>query len=60
MNILIKDGKTINRETFQHICETEEDLNNIPKHQINFGSLAYVITTKKLYIADSERKWMVI
>jgi hypothetical protein len=60
MNILLKDGSQTNREIFQHLCDTTEDLNNIPKNQINFGSLAYVIFTGKLYIANSNKEWKVV
>lgn len=39
MNIMLKDGSHTNREIFQHLCDTAEDLKNIPPTQINFGSL---------------------
>lgn len=29
MNIMLKDGSHINREVFQHLCDTVEDLKNI-------------------------------
>lgn len=60
MNIMLKDGSHINREIFQHLCDTAEDLKNIPSNQINFGSLAYIITTGELYIADSNKEWKVV
>lgn len=60
MNIMLKDGSHINREIFQHLCDTIEDLNNIPSNQINFGSLAYIISTGELYIANSNKQWQVI
>lgn len=60
MNILLRDGIQPNREVYQHICDTVEDLKNIPSRQINFGSLAYVVSTGELYIADSQLNWKVV
>lgn len=60
MNILLKDGNQINKETFQHLCDNVSDLANIPSNQINFGTLAYIISTGELYIADSQKKWTVV
>jgi hypothetical protein len=60
MNIMLKDGSHINREIYQHLCDTVEDLANIPSNQINFGSLAYIVSTGELYIADSNRQWKVV
>ena len=60
MNIMLKDGSHINREIYQHLCDTVEDLANIPSNQINFGSLAYVVSTGELYIADSNKQWKVV
>lgn len=60
MNILLRDGDHINRETFQHLCDTPQDLNSIPLNKINFGTLAYVISTGELYIVDSEGNWKVV
>lgn len=60
MNIMLKDGSHINRENYQHLCDTVEDLANIPSNQINFGSLAYIVSTGELYIADSNKQWKVV
>lgn len=60
MNIMLKDGSHINREIYQHLCDTVEDLANIPSSQINFGSLAYIVSTGELYIADSNKQWKVV
>lgn len=60
MNILLRDGDEPNREIYQHLCDTVEDLKNIPSKQINFGSLAYVVSTGELYIADSSLNWKVV
>lgn len=60
MNIMLKDGSHVNREVYQHLCDTIEDLANIPSNQINFGSLAYIVSTGELYIADSNKQWKVV
>lgn len=60
MNILLRDGEAHNREIYQHLCDNPEDLILIPKNQINFGSLAYIISTGELYIANSDLEWKVV
>lgn len=60
MNILLKDGSQTNREVYQHLCDEISDLSKIPSNQINFGSLAYVISTGELYIANSNKEWQVV
>lgn len=60
MNILLKDGSHVNREIYQHLCDNVSDLAKIPPNQINFGSLAYIISTGELYIADSDKNWKVV
>ena len=60
MNILLRDGDTINKEVYQHLCDDVSDLEKIPSNRINFGSLAYVISTGELYIADSDLRWQVV
>jgi hypothetical protein len=57
---MLKDGSHTNREIFQHLCDTVEDLKNIPPTQINFGSLAYIVSTGELYIANSDKEWKVV
>ena len=60
MNILLKDGSHTNREVYQHLCDDISDLAKIPPNQINFGTLAYIISTGELYIADSDKNWKVV
>lgn len=60
MNIMLRDGGKINREIFQHLCDNVSDLAKIPPNQINFGTLAYIIATGELYIADSNKNWKVV
>lgn len=60
MNILLRDGDKPNREIYQHLCDDISDLAKIPPNQINFGTLAYIVSTGELYIADSQRNWKVV
>lgn len=60
MNILLKDGNTVNRDIYQHLCDEVSDLKKIPLNQINFGSLAYIVSTGELYIANSDKEWQVV
>lgn len=39
-------------------CETADDLPNIPKSEINFGSAAIIIETAQIYIANSKKQWV--
>ena len=39
-------------------CETADDLPNISKSEINFGSAAIIIDTAQIYIANSKREWV--
>ena len=60
MNIMLKDGDKVNRETFQHLCDDISDLENIPRNQINFGTLAYIVNTGELFIVNSNLEWQVV
>lgn len=60
MNILTKFGKEINRATYEHICDTAEDLKNIPETEINLGSVAIVLQGSnglEVYMANSNKEW---
>ena len=41
------------------ICEYADDLQNIPKDQINFGSAAIIMETAQIYMANSKKQWVV-
>lgn len=60
MHVLLKEGSLVNRVVYQHLCDTVEDLKDIPSSQIGFGTLAYIISTGELYIADSKENWKVV
>ena len=39
-------------------CDGSDDLPNIPKNEINFGSVAVIIETAQIYIANSKKQWV--
>ena len=43
MNIMTKRGNLDNIVTYEHICDTQEDLVNIPLQYTTLGSVALVI-----------------
>ena len=50
---MIEQGAT---NTF--ICDLTDDLQNIPKDQINFGSAAIIIENAQIYMANSKKQWV--
>lgn len=60
MFITLSKGDNLNRIVNQFICENEEDLQEIPQNERIFGSMAYIINTQALYIANSKGEWKVI
>ena len=44
--------------TNEFICESADDLTNIPKDEINFGSMAVIIEGAQIYMANSKKQWV--
>ena len=44
--------------TNEFICETANDLTNIPKDQINFGAAAIIMENAQIYMANSKKEWV--
>ena len=61
MNIMTKRGSLDNTITYEHYCDTKEDMNNIEEKYITLGSICVVIKGEndalELYIADSDKTW---
>lgn len=61
MNIMTKRGSLDNIVTFEHVCDTMSDLNNIPKEQITLGTTAIVLnddnSAMAVFMANSKREW---
>lgn len=61
MNIMTKRGQQDNVVTYEHICDTTEDLNNIDEQYITLGSIAIVLQGSvglELYMATSTKEWI--
>lgn len=46
-----------NTSCAEYICETVADLATIPHKENLFGSLAYVLADKKIYIMNNSGNW---
>lgn len=61
MNIMTKRGQIDNVITYEHICDTRADMNNIPATQITLGSICIVLSGNngalEVYMADSNKEW---
>ena len=44
--------------TNEFICESADDLTNIPKDEINLGSMAVIIEGAQIYMANSKKQWV--
>ena len=62
MNIMTKRGNQDNVVTYEHYCDTNADLANIPKNQTTLGSTAIVLKDENdelgIYIAGSDKQWV--
>ena len=61
MNIMTKRGNMDNIITFEHICDTTSDMNNIPPSQITLGSTCIVLkgaSGLEVYMATSDKEWV--
>lgn len=63
MVITSKRGNLDNITTYEHICDTSNDLNNIQPQYITLGSVALVLqgdTGLQIYMANSEKEWILL
>lgn len=61
MNIMSKRGQQDNVITYEHICDTTADLNNIDPAYITLGSVAIVLQGSagfEVYMATSTKEWV--
>ena len=60
-NIMTKRGNLDNIVTYEHICDTFEDMQNIDPRTATLGSVCIVIKGEndnlEVYIADSNKEW---
>lgn len=62
-NVMIKKGGVDNIATFQHICDTVEDMSAINPKEINLGSICLVVDGDdgiEIYIANSKKQWKLL
>lgn len=60
-SIMTKRGQTDNVITYEHICDTPEDLETIDPKYITLGSIAVVLKGSagiEIYMADSQKQWV--
>ena len=61
MNITTKRGNLDNAVTYEHICDTTADLDNIDPRYITLGSVAVVLQGDagiEIYMATSNKEWV--
>ena len=54
---MTKRGSMDNEITNEFFCDTAADLAKIPAAQINLGSVAVVVETMEVFIANSNKEW---
>lgn len=60
-NIMTKRGQADNVITYEHICDTTADLDNIDPKYITLGSIALVLKGAagiEVYMATSNKEWV--
>lgn len=60
-NIMTKRGQQDNVITYEHICDTAADMNNIDPKYITLGSVAIVLKGSaglEVYMATSNKEWI--
>lgn len=63
MLITSKRGALDNIVTYEHICDTTEDLQNINPQYITLGSVAVVLQGDaglEIYMATSNKEWIAL
>ena len=61
MTIMSKRGSADNIITYEHICDTADDLQTIDPKQITLGSVAIVLKGAaglEVYMATSDKEWV--
>ena len=55
---MTKRGSMDNETTNEFFCDTAADLAKIPASQINLGSVAVIVETMEIFIANSSKQWV--
>ena len=61
MHIIAKQGNVDNALTYEHICDTKEDMAKIQRKYVTLGSVCIVLqgenSAMEVYMADSNKEW---
>ena len=64
MNIMTKRGTQDNVITYEHYCDTVEDMENISPEYVTLGSICVVVKGTSgdldVYIAGSDKQWNLV
>lgn len=55
---MTKHGSLDNEITNEFFCDTTADLANIPKSEVNLGSIAIIVEGMQVFIANSNKQWV--
>lgn len=55
---MTKRGNLDNMVTYEFVCDTAADLQNIEPEYITMGSVAIVIDGFEAYMANSQKQWV--
>lgn len=55
--VMTKHGQMDNQVANEFMCDTAADLNEIDSSEITFGSVAVVLDTMEVFIANSQKEW---
>lgn len=56
-SIMSKRGSSDNIITYEYFCDTAADLATIDPKYITLGSVAIVVDTMEVFIANSQKQW---
>ena len=60
-NITTKRGQVDNVITYEHICDTAADMENIDPQEITLGSVCIVLDGGlEVYMANSNKEWIAL
>ena len=55
--VMTKHGQMDNQVANEFMCDTTADLNKIDSSDITFGSVAVILDTMEVFIANSKKEW---
>ena len=56
--VMTKRGMSDNEVTYEFMCDTAADLQDIDPRYITIGSVAVIIDGFEVYIANSKKQWI--